>query len=38
MSANVMLMKMHGRRRLRRLLRLLVGPVPTVRPEPQFGM
>ena len=33
-----MLMKMHGRRRLRRLLRLLVGPVAAVRPEPLFGM
>ena len=38
MSANVMLMKNNGRRRLRRLIRLLVGPVATVRPEPLFGM
>jgi hypothetical protein len=38
MSANVMLMKTNGRRKLRRLLRLLVGPVPTTRPEPLFGM
>lgn len=38
MSANVMLMKMNGRRKLRRLLRLLVGPVAAQRPEPLFGM
>ena len=29
---------MHGRRKLRRLLRLLLNPVPSVRPEPLFGM
>ena len=38
MSANVVLMKMNGRRKLRRLLRLILGPVATVRPEPLFGM
>ena len=38
MDAQVMLMRLHGRRKLRRLLRLLVGPVATVRPEPLFGM
>ena len=38
MTAQVMLMRMHGRRRLRRLLRLLVGPVGSVRPEPLFGL
>lgn len=38
MNKNVMLMKSHGRRRLRRLLRLLVGPVAAARPEPLFGM
>ena len=36
MAADVMLM--HGRRKLRRLLRLLVWPTASVRPEPLFGM
>jgi len=36
MAAHVMLM--HGRRKLRRLLRLLVWPAPAERPEPAFGM
>ena len=38
MAAHVMSMRMHGRRKLRRLLRRLVGPVSAVRPEPLFGM
>jgi hypothetical protein len=40
MSAHVMLMKSNGRRKLRRLLRLLVGPTPAVRNygfEPVLG-
>jgi len=37
MSGHVVMMKMNGRRKLRRLIRLLVGPV-AVRPEPLFGM
>jgi len=35
MAAHVMLM--HGRRKLRRLLRLLVWPAPSERREPAFG-
>jgi len=37
MAAHVMFMT-HGRRKLRRLLRLLLNPVAPVRPEPLFGM
>jgi hypothetical protein len=37
MAKHVMLM-MHGRRKLRRLLRLLLNPVPPVQREPMFGM
>ena len=36
MAAHVMLM--HGRRKLRRLLRLLVWPAASERREPAFGM
>lgn len=36
MAAHVMLM--HGRRKLRRLLRMLVWPAPSARPEPLFGI
>ena len=36
MAAHVMLM--HGRRKLRRLLRLLVWPDQSARPEPLFGI
>ena len=37
MAAHVLLMKMHGRRKLRRLLRML-WPVAPERHEPAFGM
>jgi hypothetical protein len=37
MAPHVMLMKMHGRRKLRRLLRML-WPPPTEQQEPAFGM
>jgi hypothetical protein len=36
MASHVMLM--HGRRKLRRLLRMLVWPAVSERPEPAFGM
>ena len=36
--ASLVMFTMHGRRKLRRLLRLLLNPVPSVRPEPLFGM
>jgi hypothetical protein len=37
MAAHVMSMKMHGRRKLRRLLRML-WPATTEHREPAFGM
>jgi hypothetical protein len=37
MAPHVMFM-MHGRRKLRRLLRLLLNPVAAAPPEPLFGM
>jgi hypothetical protein len=37
MDAHVLMMKMHGRRKLRRLLRML-WPATTERHEPAFGM
>jgi hypothetical protein len=37
MDTHITLMKMHGRRKLRRLLRML-WPSTTDRPEPAFGM
>ena len=36
--APLVMFTMHGRRKLRRLLRLLLNPVAPVRPEPLFGM